>query len=715
MVTDQRNEALKRRFERDLDSLVRTRVNVILAVGGTLVPLFGMLDAVLFPGLFEKFMLYRLAGAVVCWILYLINRKTDTGPSSFALGTIAFYVVGAAIIAMIVETGGSTTPYYAGLNLVFLTYCVVLPVHVRKLALHCGLLYLSYVISVLVLSPAPVDHLFFAHNLFISATLTIILIAAHIEYGQRWREYLLRTELAETRAKLEEYSKRLESSVVETEAKYRQLVENANDAIFICQDGLIRFPNPQTELIFGRSAEVLENTLLFDMIHEEDREVLLETFEKLELDPQQPYPTPPLRIPHPSGRVLWLDMNVVPVEWQQRPAFLCIARDITAKRQMEQELIQLQKLEAIGTLAGGIAHDFNNILQAIQGYLEILTLKKKRDDPDMDILSRCLQTVERGSHLTRQLLIYGRKAEEHPAPVDINAAVVRVCEMLERVLPKTIKIDLRLDGQLRRIQADPHQIEQVVMNLVMNAGDAMPSGGTIGVLTENVAVDTDLARKAGLAPTSQGVKITVWDTGPGIPPEIQDRIYEPFFTTKAPGKGTGLGLAIVYSVVKRFGGGIVCDSQPGKGTRFHIYFPAFQGESVEREPSPKAETDSDFTGRRILIVDDEPHLLEISRHLLETQGIEVFTAETGEEAIELLEKIEGRVDCIFLDLNMPGMGGPRCMEEILRRWPDLPVVIATGYLDTERRTQLLKRGAASFMEKPYKFEAMLATIRDVIR
>ncbi len=711
LPTPVNREMLKKGFEEEIRALLRVRVNVILLMGGTLVPLFGILDALLYPSLFEKFMFYRLVAAMSCWVLYLFNRQQRWPVPSFALGTLAFYTVGLAIIAMIVDTGGTQTSYYAGLNLVFLTYCVVLPVPVKKLAIHTALLYASYVAGALGFDPNPDYSTFLAHNLFILGTLSIILIAAHIDHTHRWRDFVLRHELAVTRAKLEQYSKRLESSVEETEAKYRHLVENANDAIFICQEGRVRFPNPRTQTLLGRPLKDIEETLLLEYVALEDQDALMEFFEALERNPQAVPPLRTLRLEHPSGRMVWVDMNVVPMEWQQRPALLCIARDVTDKRQMEQELVQLQKLEAIGTLAGGIAHDFNNILQMIHGYLQILVRRMEADHPDRPLLNKLFETVDRGANLTRQLLIYGRKTDEKVASVDINAAVVRVCEMLERVLPKMYRLDLHLASHLGKISADPNQLEQVVMNLVMNARDAMPDGGTITISTAPVTVDEVLAQKLGMLRTGATVRLSISDTGAGIPREIQDRIYEPFFTTKTPDKGTGLGLAIVYSVIKRFGGGIACESEPGMGTRFHIYFPVSQAPSRDTAPDREPFIQVDLTGLRVLLVDDEPHLLEIGQNLLESYGLEVTTAPDGESALDLLATMAHRPDGVILDLNMPGMGGARCLSEILKRYPELPVIVATGYLDPERREELLAKGAADFIEKPFSFERVLQALQ----
>ncbi|ROR03193.1 hybrid sensor histidine kinase/response regulator [Desulfosoma caldarium] len=705
------HEMLRQGFEKEIQVLLRARVNVILIMGGTLVPLFGILDALLFPSLFEKLMVYRILAAIICWGLYLLNRQRRRPMPSFALGTIAFYAVGLSIIAMIVDTGGTHTPYYAGLNLVFLTYCVVLPVPVKKLAIHSVVLYAGYVAGALGLDAHPTMNTFFAHNLFILSTLCIILIAAHMDHRHRWRDFVLRHELAQTQAKLEQYSKKLESSVEETETKYRHLVENANDAIFICQEGRIRFPNPRTQTLWGRPLEDLEESLLLEFVVPEDQDALVELFEELERHPQAAPPLRTLRLEQPSGRIVWVDMNVVPMEWQQRPALLCIARDVTDKRQMEQELVQIQKLEAIGTLAGGIAHDFNNILQMIHGCLQILGRHTDADHPHRPLLDKLFQAVDRGANLTRQLLIYGRKTDEKVGPVDINVAVVRVCEMLERVLPKMYRLDLHLESHLGRISADANQLEQVVMNLVMNARDAMPDGGTITIKTSPATVDEVLAQKLGMLRRGAAVRLSIADTGPGIPHEIQDRIYEPFFTTKPPDKGTGLGLAIVYSVIKRFGGGIVCESEPGSGTRFHLYFPVSHAESKEAVLDREEAIPVDLAGLHVLLVDDEPHLLDIGQSLLESYGLHVATASDGESALELLKTMDPKPDGVILDLNMPGMGGAQCLSEILQHYPELPVIIATGYLDPKKREELLSKGATDFVEKPFHFERILHTLQ----
>lgn len=706
-------EQLIREFRKEEEPVVRERVALILILGGALVPLFGFLDWLLFPEKLQPLLAIRFAAAALCWILYGINRRWNWGYRSHILGTLGFYVVGLSIVKMIHDTGAYSTPYYAGLNLVLLTFCVVLPVDYRWLATHCLTLYAVYTVSVLLFGRQPRMNLFIGNNLFVLGTLVIILIGCKVNHDHRFRAYLLRRELERVRSKLEKYSKRLESSVAESKEKYRLLVDHASDAIFIVQDGRVQFPNPRAVELFGLAPGELERSHFAELFHEEDREKVLDLTENRGERDRYPMPSP-VRLVRRSGQIVWVDLNIVPIEWQGKPALLHFARDVTERKEMESELLRIQKMEAIGTLAGGIAHDFNNMLQMISGYLEMVLAAKKPSDPDHGALTKIGATIDRASELTRQLLIYSRKVKSRLQPMDLNAEIVQVCTLLERVIPKMIRIDLHLAGDLAKINADPLQLERVLMNLAVNARDAMADGGTLSIRTENIRLDTEFCKRHVEVAPGDYVLLTVSDTGHGMKPETLERIFDPFFSSKAPGKGTGLGLAIVYSIVKNHGGLITCRSTWRQGTTFEIFFPA----SKERSKAAMASASegSDFQGQleTVLLVDDEESLLEVSQHMLEASGYRTLAARSGEEALSLFEKEGSGIDVVLLDLNMPGMGGARCLEEILRKDPEARIIVSTGYLDEQQMRGLLQTGAAGFVVKPYKFKAVLQQIRAVL-
>ncbi len=316
--------------------------------------------------------------------------------------------------------------------------------------------------------------------------------------------------------------------------------------------------------------------------------------------------------------------------------YVSVSRDVTRELTLQKQLLQAQKMEAVGTLAGGIAHDFNNLLQAILGYSDLLLMNKGEQDPDRKKLEAIIHAARDGADLVSRILTFGRKGESKFRPIDLNHEVRRVEKLLRRALPKMIGIDLALAEDLRIIDADPAQIEQVLLNLGVNAQHAMPNGGQFLIETSNVSLSDEYVSVHLGAKPGKYVLLTVSDTGAGMRPEVLDRVFEPFFTTKTDGEGTGLGLSMVHGIVSQHGGYVRCYSEPGKGTSFKIYFPVSACEllpdlTVTREmPAFGTET--------ILLVDDDDRIREMGRQLIETGGYRVIVARSGEEALEMLRR-----------------------------------------------------------------------------
>lgn len=388
--------------------------------------------------------------------------------------------------------------------------------------------------------------------------------------------------------------------------------------------------------------------------------------------------------------------------------------DVTETRALEAQLLQAQKMESIGTLAGGIAHDFNNIMQAISGYTQLLLWDRGPEDPDIDNLRAIEKAADRASKLTRQLLTFSRNVPSMLKPVNLNAEIEGVSKILERTIPKMIRIERHLATDLKMVNADRSQIEQILMNLSINASNAMPDGGRLVFETCNV----DLDREYGLSHLEAGegphVLLSISDTGQGMDAETRRRIFEPFFTTQEIGQGSGLGLAMVYGMIKNHGGHIICYSEPGQGACFKLYFPAIHS----LQPMPAAEaavTPALPSGTEtILVVDDETVILDLAETILSRFGYKVIRAENGEQALTIVAEQSGQVDLVILDLNMPGMGGHSCLEALAARYPDLPILIASGYSPNGSVRETLAAGAAGFIGKPYQLKEMLKVVRDII-
>jgi nitrogen-specific signal transduction histidine kinase/CheY-like chemotaxis protein len=384
------------------------------------------------------------------------------------------------------------------------------------------------------------------------------------------------------------------------------------------------------------------------------------------------------------------------------------------KETLQAQLIQAQKMEAIGTLAGGIAHDFNNSLQAISSYIQLMKFEKARDFQDSNYLNKISNILKNANNLTKQLLTVSRKIESKLKPTDLNDQILQVQTLLERTIPKMIKIELDLGIDLKIIHADSGQIEQILLNLALNASHAMPDEGKITIKTRNFLLDEDVRATHWGIDRGEYVLLAIADTGPGIEKEVQHHMFEPFFTTKAPGQGTGLGLSMVYGIVKNHHGHIECDSEPGAGTRFNIYFPVLKSDHVQqREVSAKKEKIP--TGNEtILLVEDDESISDGAQRMLQYFGYMVTTATNAEKAIKIYQAEQKGIDLVILALNMPGMGGRKCLERLLEIKPELKAIVTSGYSSAAIVEDIPKSGTIVFVEKPYQLEELLRVIRQVL-
>ncbi len=389
-----------------------------------------------------------------------------------------------------------------------------------------------------------------------------------------------------------------------------------------------------------------------------------------------------------------------------------LVEDVTERRSLYAQLAQAQKMEAVGTLAGGIAHDFNNILQVVLGYSELVLADEDLPDRLKNDLGKVVLSARNGADLVQRLLTFSRKAETRPLDLDLNQRIRQTQKFLERTLPKMIDIELILTDDLDRIHADAIQVDQVLMNLAVNARDAMPDGGRLVIQTANVFLD-EASDKALLgAKPGQCVLLSVSDTGHGMDKETLGHIFEPFYTTKEAGKGTGLGLAMVYGIVHQHDGYIICYSEPGEGTTFKIYFP-----SVEMKMNPDVAATGmipAFGTETILLVDDEEFIRDLGTRILERSGYTVLTAANGKDALELYKREIAKISLVILDVIMPEMGGKQCLEELLRIDPKARVLIASGYSEEGHPMGVLQGGAKGFVSKPFDMRQLLQTVRKVL-
>ncbi|MGO9568035.1 MAG: PAS domain S-box protein [Desulfomonilaceae bacterium] len=392
--------------------------------------------------------------------------------------------------------------------------------------------------------------------------------------------------------------------------------------------------------------------------------------------------------------------------------YVAVKRDITEHLKLSRQLLQAQKMEAIGTLAGGIAHDFNNLLQVTLGFSELLLAEKREDDPDYADLSKILQSARSGAELVQGLLTFSRKVEPKPIPLNLNRRIRQVEKLLRRTIPKIIDIQMDLSGDLAEIDADPTQMEQLLMNLAVNARDAMPDGGKLIVGTRNVALDEEYCRIHAGAKPGEYVLLTVADTGHGMDKATIDHIFEPFYTTKESGRGTGLGLATVYGIVNQHRGHITCESELGKGTTFSVYLPAIES---QLEPEVEgSEAVPAFGTETVLLVEDEDVVRDLGERILSKGGYKVLTAADGRDACVLFRKKRKQIALIILDLIMPEMGGQECLRELLKIDPQVKVLIASGYSAAASAQGTRESEAKGFVVKPFRMKELLKQVRKVL-
>ena len=383
-----------------------------------------------------------------------------------------------------------------------------------------------------------------------------------------------------------------------------------------------------------------------------------------------------------------------------------------ALREREQQLVQAQKMEAVGRLAGGIAHDFNNLLTAIKGTTQILLLDVAEDDPIREDLLEIDRSVDRAAALTRQLLIFSRKGVVEPRVLELNELVRRAETLLRRTLREDVAFLTRLDAAHPHVLADAGQIEQVLLNLTVNARDAMPAGGELRITTHEVQVDHTAPEHAQLNP-GRYVVLSVVDTGEGMSAEVQERAFEPFFTTKPQGVGTGLGLSTVYGIVQQGGGLIQLESELGKGTTFRLYFPRVAGEPPE-EASPAAPVAAEPRTETLLVVEDEPSVRQVVRRTLERSGHRVLLAGSGAEALEICERHQGPIDLLITDVVMPGMSGADLAARARAVRPGLRVLFMSGYTDDVISHHGVLNEGVHFINKPFSPGGLAARVREVL-
>jgi len=501
-----------------------------------------------------------------------------------------------------------------------------------------------------------------------------------------------------------------ERAVRASEERFRALVENSTEFLFLvdASDALV-YTTPSAHRHFGWSAGDLLGQPFLELLHPEDVPAARARFADSRRRPGDPVPFD-ARVRHADGT--YRTMEGVAVNRVHEPAVRAIvinARDVTDRRVLEDQLRQVQKMEAIGRLAGGIAHDFNNLLTAILGYCNLLIEDLPADSHMRADVEEIRKAGDRAAALTRQLLAFSRRQMLQPQPVDVGVLVAQMEKMIRRLAGPDIQVVLTLDAGVPNVKADPASIEQIVINLAVNARDAMPEGGRLAIATSLEELDESFASLHPGVIAGRYVRLEVSDTGAGMDLATRARIFEPFFTTKEQGKGSGLGLATVYGLVKQSGGYIWVDSEPGAGSSFKVYFPA-----IEREAEAAQNDRASVAGSEtVLLVEDEDTVRALAGEVLRRNGYAVLEARHSLEALRVVERHQESIDLMITDIVMSHMTGRDLAERIREGRPSMKVLFISGYVDHASVQRELAAGMP-FLQKPFTPEAFARKVRDIL-
>jgi two-component system, cell cycle sensor histidine kinase and response regulator CckA len=496
--------------------------------------------------------------------------------------------------------------------------------------------------------------------------------------------------------------------LLSSQKHFETILEGMSEGILeLTSEARIVYCNPVATSLLGLPLEKLLASDFTELFKENDGQRIRKVLNTPEQNSRTISEDSPVAL---NGKQL--TVKILPVEDESNKTIVVILNDISMQKDMEAKILQVQKMEAIGTLAGGIAHDFNNLLMGMQGYVSLILMDLDATHPYYKNLKGIEGQVESASKLTRQLLDFARGGKSKVKSININELVKKTSNMFGRT-KKEIKIHVKYQEDIWTVEVDQGQIEQVLLNLYVNAWQAMPEGGELWLKMENVTLYESNVKPFQIEPGNY-VEMSICDTGMGMDEKIQKRIFEPFFTTKKLGRGTGLGLASVYGIIKNHGGFINVNSEKGKGTTFNVYLPASEKDvEIKRELSVGVQKGSGT----VLLVDDEEVIVDVGQEILKSMGYKVVIARSGREAIEIFDKahyLTSVPDLIILDMIMPEMGGGETYDKLKEINPQVKVLLSSGYGIDGQVTEILKRGCDGFIQKPFKISELSQSIQRVL-
>jgi PAS domain S-box-containing protein len=693
-------------------------IGKITILGMILFPLFCISDYFVTPENFGRFIHYRLVVTIILATFYFCNRYKRS--KTYQNYIIAGVVLTSAIVMelMILRSGAHQSGYYAGMNLIILAALGFIPFSLFLAITISVIIYAIYIIPILAIDTIINVPVFISNNMFILSTFAISLLLRILNQKSMINELSLQYDLATEQKMLENYTTVLEDVVeertaelVKSEQWHRALSENATDGIVVTdQHGVIVSINERACKTHGYAKKDLVDADSGVLELEANRDAVTERRNRIIAGESLVFETMHKK---KDGSFLSFEISSTAINIGDQLFIQSFYRDISEKKKLQEHLQQTQKMESIGALAGGIAHDFNNILSAIIGYGHLSQMKLCVDDPVRHYVDQIMQSSERATALTQSLLAFSRKQPVKKELIAVNTVIRNFEKFLHRLLREDIEMTIQYSAEQPIIMADRGQIEQVVMNLVTNARDAMPDKGRLTIDTKITAMDEAFMRFHGYGKAGNYATLSVADTGIGISEETKKRIFEPFFTTKEIGKGTGLGLATVYGIVKAHDGFINVYSEPGKGSVFHVYFPLASTTNAVLEPDAQNPVLLKGGNETILLAEDDVSLRNMTSVVLRDMGYTVIEAEDGNNAVTRFVENRAAIKLAILDGIMPKMNGLEAYQEISALSPMIHCIFMSGYAGEVFARDGLPTGTM-FLSKPVKPSELLSKTREML-
>lgn len=707
----------KEYIKQEIFKLVHYWANLSLSIGAIIVLLLSFLDVFVTPENFSKFLIYRLGCAVILFILIflnILNKNKQNENLQLSIFILATITVSSMVELMILSFGGHQSIYYAGIIVIFITYLGFVPlISLKKTIFFASLTYAIYLLPILIFDNITNIRVFINNNIFLLSAASIAILWRYYNDKLLIKKLSLEYDLSKDKEQLETYSTQLEELVQErtkeltiSEQRFRALFDNANDGVVVLdKNGIIINMNNKFCELHGFDKEALIGTH-FRLLEVEDNKDEKEGRLRRILN-GEPLVFETEHYKRDGSRIL-LEVSSKGINIGGDLYIQSFHRDITEKKAIQEQLIQSQKMESIGALAGGIAHNFNNLLTAILGYSELLQENDLDDDSKQKAYS-IESSARKAGVLVSKLLSFSRKERFEILPLNLTDIINDSVKLLEGVLDKRVGLKTKLNKNIPAVEGDPNQLEQVIMNLIVNAKDAMPDGGLITITTSVIEVRKGTLDIPAYIMPGRYVLLTVSDTGCGIPKDIINRIFEPFFTTKEKGKGTGLGLASVYGIIKDHKGYITVQSEIDKGSVFDVYL-AISDKTIYTTIKPKLFSVEGH--ENILLVDDEEDVLNFIKDTLESHGYKVIPARNPLAAVDIFKKLSGDIHLVMTDIVMPLMEGKELIKKLRTIKPDIKIIAISGYSDEviTKDNMIIDE----FIRKPFEVYQMLSTVRRVL-